>query len=134
MQWRFQLYNFSNLFGILRLPETLIMLDKLNITIFFFMLNQISGSFSCLAECCSSVLLWSPRNVLWTSRLSISTRLSREWIDFHFWPNLSFKYVQLILGPLFNKSSIIATEICSVTTKFLDWECQWKLGRFTGNK
>ena len=39
----------------------------------FSVLNQVSSYFSCLAECCNSVLLWSSRNVLWTAKHNKTT-------------------------------------------------------------
>ena len=36
--------------------------------IVLYVLNQFSIYFSCLAECCDAVLLWSSRNVLWTTK------------------------------------------------------------------
>ena len=38
----------------------------------FYILNQVSSCFSCLAECCNTVLQWSSRNVLWTMNLHLT--------------------------------------------------------------
>ena len=39
----------------------------------FSVLNQVSSYFSCLAKCWNSVLLWSSRNVFWTTRLHLTS-------------------------------------------------------------
>lgn len=44
----------------------------------FYLLKQVS-CFSCLGECCSVVLLWSPRKVLWNVKLFPSFLLGWGW-------------------------------------------------------
>ena len=46
-------------------------------SVIFFILKQVAIYFSCLGECCNTDLLWSSRNVLWTTKLLIGTLVSR---------------------------------------------------------
>ena len=55
---------FSNQFGISELLETLTSCKE---PFLFIFISVVSFYFSCLAECCHSVLLWSSRNVLLTT-------------------------------------------------------------------
>ena len=60
-------------------------------------LNEICSYFSCLAESCNSVLLWSSRNVLWTTRRHLTLYhhggKDEDW-SLIFWVNCSFNSVQ----------------------------------------
>ena len=51
---------------------------------FFMLLNRVFSYFIYLEECCNSVLLWSSRNVLWTTRLHLTLHHhgGRRWITF----------------------------------------------------
>ena len=53
----------------------------------FSVLNQVSSYFSSLAGCCNSVLLWSPRNVLWTTKHNKTTFItSKIYMFFMYFP------------------------------------------------
>ena len=83
--------------------------------LYFVVFQQVSSHFSCLAECCDAVLLWSSINVLWTTKLSISMEVRRyrlfilEWtVTFQNDRNCAFnmlQYILLSLGKLFLKTS-----------------------------
>ena len=65
--WRIILQSFN---GVLRF--------YLFIQVICSVLNQVPSCFSCLAERCNSVLLWSSRNVLWTTTLRLT--LCHQWM------------------------------------------------------
>ena len=62
LQWKFQGVNnaVSNRLGISGIPNT------------WDMPSQVTGSFSCLRECCNTVLMWRSRNVLQTVKLPLT--------------------------------------------------------------
>ena len=57
-------------------------------------LNQVSSSFSCSAERCNSVLLWSSRTVQWTTTLHLTLYHQEEEVNYSFWMNCSFKQLE----------------------------------------
>ena len=63
------------------------------ILVVFSILSQVTSYFSCLGECCNTVLLWSSREVLCTTRLQPTFHQQAEGgrLDFHFCVNCSFK-------------------------------------------
>ena len=54
--------------------------------------QQVPIYFNCFEKCRKTVLLWSSRNVLWTSKLQLE-RIMTEF--FHFWVNFSFKVANM---------------------------------------
>lgn len=55
---------------------------------FFNVLKQVLSYLSCLAQCCNSVLLWSSRKVLFTTKLEIPSAGRRSLLSFNFRGNI----------------------------------------------
>ena len=70
---------FSNPFGVLGPPENWLKFMKTVevffscFFFFFYILKRVPNFFSLLGECCDTVLLWSSRNVLWTTKLHLTS-------------------------------------------------------------
>ena len=48
-------------------------------------LKQVPRHFICSGECCYAILLWSSRNVLWTTKLHLTLHQHEgEWLDSKF--------------------------------------------------
>ena len=70
----------------------------------------------------NTVLLWSSRNVLWTRNvtwLSISVRLSRWWVTFHFWVNFSFNLLPSSLSTGFLELGLFIYLVSATQTLIL---------------
>ena len=81
VQWRLHVNKGVNLVSdqvvMCSVLQTVITADELYGDIWCFfgcfsVLNQVSSYFSCLAECCNSVLLWCSRNVQWSTTLHLT--------------------------------------------------------------